>query len=127
MSNLFERSILMAIGAAAITREMAESLTEQFVQRGQSTTEEGRQAVGELVDRAKDETRQVKGRLDHSLSRTFRDMGLATHDQVEDMELKLAQIEHRLSLLETVQERLVAERDAAEQEITGKNGRRAKG
>lgn len=113
MTNIIERGLLMTIGAAALTREMAESVTEQLIQRGQSTTEEGRQAVDDLVERAKDETRQAKGRLDQSLERTFRDLGLVTREELEDIELKLAQVEHRLSLLEEAQSEAAA---AGEQE-----------
>ena len=117
MSNLLERSILMTIGAASLTRDVAEALTNEFVGRGQRTTDEGREAVNDLVDRARDETRAAKGRIDLSLQRTFRDMGLATSEQLEEMELKLAQLEHRLSLLEAAAEAV----PAAEAENNHKN------
>ena len=100
MANLLERSILMTIGAASLSRDVAEALTSELVGRGQRTSGEGREAVGDLVERARDETRAAKGRIDASLQRTFRDAGLATSEQLQDMELKLAQLEHRISLLE---------------------------
>jgi len=100
MSNLIERSILMTLGAASLTRDLAEAFASEFVRRGQETADEGRQAVNELVEKTKDEGRAVKGKIDSSLQRTFRDLGLATSGQLEELELKVAQLEHRLSLLE---------------------------
>ncbi len=100
MSNLLERSILMTLGAASLTRDMAEAAIGDFINRGQEARGEGREAVNELVGKARDETRAARGRIDASLQRTFRDMGLATGEQLEELELKLAQLEHRISLLE---------------------------
>ena len=100
MSNLLERSILMTIGAASLSRDVAEALAGELVGRGRETTDEGRESVNELVQKARDETRTAKSRIDASLQRTFRDIGVATEDQLEEMQLKIAQLEHRLSLLE---------------------------
>ncbi len=122
MTNMIERGLLMTIGAAALTRQMAESVTEQLIQRGQSTAEEGRQAVDDLVERAKDETRQTKGKLDESLERTFRDLGLVTREELEDIELKLAQVEHRLSLLEEAQSEAAAAAGEPESKPKKKKG-----
>ena len=112
MSNIFEKSFLMTLGAAALTRDMAESGTDQLMRHGETRTEEGRQAVNDLVERARDETRQAKGRIDRGLERTFRDMGLVSREQLEDMELKMAQLEHRISLLEASQAEQSAEAKA---------------
>ncbi len=103
MSNFLERSILMTIGAASLTRDMAEAAIGDFINRGQEARTEGREAVNELVGKARDETRAARGRIDASLQRTFRDLGLATGEQLEELELKLAQLEHRISLLEEEQ------------------------
>ncbi len=118
MSNLLERSILMTIGAASLTRDMAEAAIGDFINRGHEATAEGRGAVNDLVGKARDETRAARGRIDASLQRTFRDLGLATSEQLEELELKLAQLEHRISLLEAAQ----AEEAAGED----KNGRKSK-
>lgn len=100
MTSLLERSILMTIGAAAITRDMAEALTNGFVHKGEEAAAEGRQAVDELVGKAREEARGVRGKIDDNLRRTFTDLGLADSGRLEELELKMAQLEHRLSLLE---------------------------
>lgn len=101
MSNLFERSILMTLGAAVLTREMAESLAGSLAQRGEDTTALGREAVDEAVAKAKTEARSLRGRFDDTLQRNFRDLGLVSSVDVEELQLKIAQLEHRLALLES--------------------------
>ena len=100
MTNLLERSILMTLGAAMLTRERAESLAENLAQKGDETTALGREAVDEVVGKAKEEARSLRGRFDDTLQRNFREMGLAPSAGIEELKLKVAQLEHRISLLE---------------------------
>ncbi len=100
MNELLQRSILLTIGAAALTLEMTESLASEMVKRGQETTEESRKAVEEFMDRARDEARSFRGNMDSSLKKTLSDIGVPSREQLAEMELKIAQLEHRLSLLE---------------------------
>ena len=100
MTNMLERSILLTIGVAALALDMTEAYAGELVKRGQDTTDEGRKAVGEFMDKARDEARSFRGNLDSGLKKTMTDIGLPTREQLEEMDLKLAQLEHRLSLLE---------------------------
>lgn len=100
MSNLFERSFLMALGAAVLTKEMAESLGKEMLGRGEEATSEGRKLIDETVAQAKEQTRTLRSRFDETLQSNFHEMGLVTGDQVEELQLKVAQLEHRIGLLE---------------------------
>lgn len=103
MANMLERSILMTLGAAMLTKEMADSLADSLSQKGEETTALGREAVDEVVDKAKDEARSLRGRFDDTIQRNFRDLGLANGSEIEELKLKMAQLEHRISLLEAEQ------------------------
>lgn len=100
MTSLFERSFLMALGAAVLTKDMASSLADELVKRGETSSSEGKKMLDETVEQARIETRGIKERFDEAMLSNFNEMGLVTSHQMEELELKLAQIEHRLSLLE---------------------------
>lgn len=101
MATLFERSFLMALGAAVLTKEMASDLADELFKKGESTTSEGKKVIDEAVESAKEQTRTLKTHFDASLERNFKDMGLATSKELEEINLKLAQLEHRITLLES--------------------------
>lgn len=90
----------MTLGAAMLTKEMAESLAESLAQKGGETTALGREAVDETVDKAKEEARSLRGRFDDTIQRNFRELGLAPSTEIEELKLKVAQLEHRIKLLE---------------------------
>jgi polyhydroxyalkanoate synthesis regulator phasin len=99
--DLIERTFLVGLGAAALTKEKIQGLVEEFVRRGQISGDEGRDMVERLVARSKEETQSALKKADTHLSGTFRDIGLATRRDLEDIDFRLRQLEHRVRLLES--------------------------
>lgn len=110
--DLIERTFLIGVGAAALTKEKIQALVEEFVRRGQISGEEGRELVDRLVARSKEETQSAFKKADAHLSGAYRDIGLATRRDLEDMDFRLRQLEHRVRLLE-------AAADKASDTVTG--------
>jgi polyhydroxyalkanoate synthesis regulator phasin len=97
---VIEKTLLLALGAAALTKDRVQAVVEEFVRRGQLSADEGKELVEQLGARSRDEAKATLKRLDGSLQGTYRDMGLATHRELEDLDFRVRQIEHRLSLAE---------------------------
>ena len=98
--DLIERTFLVGVGAAALTKERVQGLVEEFVHRGQLTGDEGREMVDHLVARSKTEAQSALKKADSSLHGAYRDMGLATRRELDDVDFRLRQLEHRIRLLE---------------------------
>jgi polyhydroxyalkanoate synthesis regulator phasin len=98
--DLIERTFLVGVGAAALTKERVQGLVEEFVHRGQLTGDEGRELVEQLVARSKTQAQSAFKKADSQLHGAYRDMGLATRRELEDVDFRLRQLEHRIRLLE---------------------------
>ena len=98
--NPLERALLLALGAAALTRERVQEVVDEVVRRGELTRREGKDLVDDLMERASDQGSGLRQRFDANLQDLFRQWGLATHGEWEELNLKVAQLERRLSLLE---------------------------
>ena len=66
------------------------------MRRGELSSDEGRDMVDRLVARSRDEARSAVKRADSSLKGALRDLGLATRRELEDLEMRVRQLEHRL-------------------------------
>jgi len=99
--DLIERTFVLGIGAAALTKDRVQEVVEEFVHRGQLSSEEGKDMVDRLLVRSKDEARSVLKRADSSLQGAYRDMGLVTKREWEDIDFRIRQLEHRVHLLES--------------------------
>ena len=98
--DLIERTFLAGMGAAALTKDRIQELVEELVSRGQINTEEGREVVERLVARSREEARSVLKKADSSLHGAYRELGLSSKREFEDLSLRVQQLEHRVQLLE---------------------------
>jgi len=62
--------------------------------------EEARALVEELVGRWRNESVRLGERTGTGLAGVFRELGLVTRAELEELDLRVAQLEHRLRLLE---------------------------
>jgi len=102
--ELLERLVLAAVGAVALTAERIEQLAEELAERGSMSRDEARQTLEDAVTRWRGDATRVAERAGESLEGLLRQLGLVTRDEYEELELRVAQLEHRLRLLEAEQE-----------------------
>jgi polyhydroxyalkanoate synthesis regulator phasin len=99
--ELVEKLVLAGVGAIALTAERADALAEELSARGGLRREEARSLVEELTGRWRNETVRLGERTGSGLAGVFRELGLVTRGELEELELRVAQLEHRLRLVES--------------------------
>ncbi len=97
---LAEKLVLAAVGAVSLTGERVESLADELAHRAGIRPDEARGLIDEVTLRWKREAGRFSERTGETAAKVAHDLGLATREQVEELELRLAQLEHRLKLLE---------------------------
>jgi polyhydroxyalkanoate synthesis regulator phasin len=95
-----ERLLLAGVGAAALTKERVEELAEDLSRRGQLTREEAKDAIDDALHRWRGDALRMSERASTSMTTVVRELGLVTRREWEELELRLAQVEHRVRLLE---------------------------
>jgi polyhydroxyalkanoate synthesis regulator phasin len=98
--ELLERMVFSAVGAVALTAERADALAEELADRGLARRDEARALIEDLSSRWRGDATRLGERAGAALDTIFREFGIATKDDLEELELRIAQLEHRLSLLE---------------------------
>jgi polyhydroxyalkanoate synthesis regulator phasin len=117
--DLIERTFLIGVGAAAFTKDRVQELVEEFVKRGELSGDEGREMVDKLVTRSREEARSAARKADSSLQGALRDFGVATRREVEDLDLRVRQLEHRVALLEGAKDAAPSESGDSEAGVSG--------
>lgn len=98
--ELLERLALAAVGAVALTAERADELAERLAERGGMTREDARSLIEDSMSRWRGDATRLAERAGEGLQGVFTQLGLVTRDELEELELRVAQLEHRLRLLE---------------------------
>ena len=100
LKELVERVFMAGMGAAAMTKDRIQDLVEELVGKGQLNADEGREVVDKLVARSREEARTILKKADSSLQNAYRGLGLSSKQDLEELSLRIEQLEHRVRLLE---------------------------
>ena len=111
MGEPVRRLALALVGAVALTAERADELADSLAGRGGMSRDEVRARIDEATTRWRGDAVRVGERAGATLHGALRELGLVTRDEWDDLELRVAQLEHRLRLLETRPRPLPAPRD----------------
>jgi polyhydroxyalkanoate synthesis regulator phasin len=95
-----EQLVLAGIGAVSLTAERVEELVDSLTERGGVQRDEARAAVTDVVSRWRGDATRATERAGASLHGILRELGLVLRSEYEELELRVAQLEHRLKLLE---------------------------
>jgi polyhydroxyalkanoate synthesis regulator phasin len=100
-AEALKRLALAVVGAVALTAERADELADALAERGGMSRDEVRSWIDDATTRWRGDAVRVGERAGATLHGTLRELGLVTRDEWDDLELRVAQLEHRLRLLET--------------------------
>jgi polyhydroxyalkanoate synthesis regulator phasin len=95
-----ERLVLAAFGALALGADRAERIAGELSELGGVRRDEARSLVEELAGRWRGDAVRISEKTRVSLAGLFRELGLATREELDELELRVAQLEHRLRLVE---------------------------
>ncbi len=98
--ELFERLALAGVGAVALSADRADQLARDLADRGDLRRDEVRQAIEEAMLRWRGDATRLTERAGSSLQSLFDQLGLVSREAYDELELRVAQLEHRLRLAE---------------------------
>jgi polyhydroxyalkanoate synthesis regulator phasin len=100
LRDLAEETLLAGVGAVVLTKERVDELVEELSTKGRLSRDDARELVDDVVGRWRGDAVRFGERASSTLGGVFREVGLVTRREYEELELRLAQLEHRLRLVE---------------------------
>jgi polyhydroxyalkanoate synthesis regulator phasin len=91
---------LAGLGAIALVLERADDLADELSRRLGVERSEIRGALADVIDSWRREAQRVGDSTGDAASRVVTELGVASGERVRELELRVAQLEHRLKLLE---------------------------
>ena len=96
----FQTLTLAGLGALALAARRADDLADELASSLGVERDEMREALSDALESWRREARRLGDSTGDAASRLAEDVGVATRDSVRELELRVAQLEHRLRLLE---------------------------
>jgi polyhydroxyalkanoate synthesis regulator phasin len=99
-ANPIQRLFLALVGAVALTADRADDLADELAERGGMRRDEVRGWIDDATNRWRGDAVRLGERAGATLQGALHELGLVTRDEWDELELRLAQLEHRVRLLE---------------------------
>ena len=96
MTDIIEKGFFLGLGALALTREKAEQVVNELIEKGKLSREDSMKVIDELMSRAEDEKKAVEERVDKALDNAVERLGLATTKDIDQLKKQLKKIEKLL-------------------------------
>lgn len=95
-----ETLTLAGLGSLALLAQRADELADELGRRLGVERDEVRTAIGDVVDSWRREASRVGETTGSTAARISAELGVASRTALDELELRVAQVEHRLKLLE---------------------------
>jgi polyhydroxyalkanoate synthesis regulator phasin len=96
----FEQLLLAGLGWVSLTAEAAAHLADDLARRVGIERDEMRGAVRDAVASWRADAKRLGSVPSEASDKAFRRLGLVRREEAEDLALRVAQLEHRVRLLE---------------------------
>lgn len=96
MTNLLEKTLLTALGAATLSQKKAEEFIQELRQKFNVSEEEGKAFLGKVQDMAKQNQEKLENLAQEEVKKACERLGVVTHDELDKLKKKVAQLEKKL-------------------------------
>jgi len=100
MDKLFEKGISMGLGLFTMTREKAEEIVDNLIEKGEISRKEASGVLEEILNRAEKEREELEKRINTSLENTLERFNVPTKKEIEELNNKLDDIAAKLDEIE---------------------------
>jgi len=93
---MLKNIVYFGIGALSLTREKAEKVFSEMVEKGELNRDEARQWVDDVIKRGEEERGEFKNMIRKEIEEIKKEMPFATKADLERIEVRLKAIEDKL-------------------------------
>ncbi|MHC4713746.1 MAG: phasin family protein [Planctomycetota bacterium] len=100
MKEEIRKGLLAGLGAIDLSLEKAGEVMERLVERGEITAEQGKKVIGELAERGRKDSAELRRKLDDAVRGALKKVTVVTKPQLDKLEKRLSSLEKRVAGLQ---------------------------
>ena len=95
--NMFDKFLNLGIGTFSITKEKAEKLIDEMVERGEINREEAKKTVEDIINKGEEQKDQFRSMIRDEMDKWRCDHVSSTKSQIADLEARIKDLEEKLN------------------------------
>ena len=113
MFETIRKAMLIGLGAADMAAERVQQMVDDLVQRGEVTSDQGKELYRDIMSRMEERGRMENERMRTRMRDTMREMGIPDRTQMETLEARIDSMERKI-------DRLLSRMPADEEEVVSR-------
>jgi polyhydroxyalkanoate synthesis regulator protein len=90
--DILKKTVLASLGAVEVTRQKAEEIIDNLIQKGEVTKSKRSDAIVELLDKAQESTKSIRDKVTTEVTSTIENMKMAKKKDLDELESKVDQL-----------------------------------
>ena len=94
-----KRSVLVGVGAIAITKEKAEEIANELVKNAKISKKQGKELVKDLMEKAEKEKESLNSKIEGTIQKVMKRMNTPTKEEFRKLNQKVENITKQIDKL----------------------------
>lgn len=96
MQDTIRKMMYAGLGAFSITREKAQHIVNELIQKGQVNQEEAQEVLDNLIKKGEQEREALKQNIKEEVIKTHRELGMITREEFNNLQERVQALENSL-------------------------------
>ena len=96
MLDIIKKSLYLGLGVASFTKERAESMVDELIEKGQLSKDEKSKAIKDIFDKIEKEEKEVQKKIQKVVKEVLDKVGVATQKDIENLQKRIKKLEAKL-------------------------------
>ncbi|SHF72735.1 phasin family protein [Ornithinibacillus halophilus] len=93
MKNTLKKGLSLGLGLAVTTKEQAEKVVDELVEKGEISKQESKEFFQELLEKGKETQKQLDDKISSKLHQLLDELDLATKEEVDKLKKRIEELE----------------------------------
>ncbi|HHW61596.1 MAG TPA: hypothetical protein GX404_06795 [Syntrophomonadaceae bacterium] len=94
--HMLDKMITMGFGAMALTRERAEKLMDEMVERGEISKEEAKKSMDDLLQKGEEQKSEIRSMIREEMDKWRNEFGVVNKTELESLEARIKDLESKI-------------------------------
>ncbi len=99
MIELIKKAVLTGIGVASLTKEKIEEISQEFIEKGKLSKQEGEKLVGDMLDRADESRKSLQIQIEGIVETALGKMHLVRVSDIDELKDEIERLRNEVEIL----------------------------
>ena len=89
MKEFFTQLVNLGLGAATVTRDAAQKLVNELIEKGEMTRKEGDEFIDKLTKRGQEAKKEFEDKVEKIIKNILKKLNVPTREEIDEIKQKL--------------------------------------